>query len=69
MVAALKEVIFWVPCLVHSVSVGKTFGKSLGKFACFKATFVLTLGRAEEYRTRANTKMKIEGARADRPGY
>ena len=40
-----------------------------GKFAGFKATFVLTLGRRQEYRTRSNTKVKREGAAADVPGY
>ena len=46
------------------------FGKFIDIPASFKATFVLRLGRAKEYRTRSNTEAIQEGEdMVDRPGY
>ena len=46
------------------------FGKFIDIPASFKATFVLRLGRAKEYRTRSNTEAIQEGEDiVDRPGY
>ena len=44
--------------------------KEIDTSARFKATFLLTLGRPKEYRTRSNTEVIEEGKDvADRPGY